>query len=630
MSPHSVSNNRWIAWIAPEGLYLVLGRVETSRPAVLNSAPNLRKLRVSGSNHSVESSHFTSLEQTLGVCKRSFISVGVFSGITNLLMLAPAFYMLNIYDKAVGHNSVPTLVVLSIITAVMFVVLGIMESVRSRVLVAVSSRIDKAIAPRLYELSFDVAVRGGGKGATQPLLDLHGLRQFLTGAQIFGFFDAPWLPIYLLVLFMFHPLLGWMGVAAALLFLSLALLNQKRTAPVLQAANKLARENNSDTVQNLRNAEVAASMGMMGELMQRWRVKQDEMLAKQEEASNAAGTFSAVIKTLRLAVQSAAIGAGAYLVLAQEISPGMIIAGSILMSRALQPVEQAVNAWRGFNDAREQYARLDKLLKAWPDQGDRMSLPPITGSLAVQAATIIPPGADKPVVSGATFRVAAGDVCMLIGPSGAGKSSLVKAILGLWPTSEGAIRLDGAETSHYQREQLGPQLGYLPQDIELLNGSVSDNIARFGVVDADCVVQAAKDAGVHEFILSLQEGYETVIGGAGGLLSPGQRQRIALARALYGRPKFVVLDEPNSNLDEAGERALAVAIRTLKSLGSTVIIVSHRKGIMKLVDTLVAVRGGKVLHSGPVADVIEMLKTNTGQSGMEVTRTPSLAAQGHQ
>ena len=573
-----------------------------------------------------------SIADGVRLCKRSFVSVGVFSGVANLLMLVPAFFMLNVYDKAVGHNSTSTLAVLSVFTLVMFVALGLMEAVRSRILVAVSSRLDRLLSPGLYQRTFTNAINvGPTRASTLPLQDLLGLRQFLTGTGIFALFDAPWLPIYLLVLFMFHPLLGWMGVVAAGVFFAIALLNQKNTGPALRDANKLQAANNADTQRNLRNAEVAASMGMMDELQRRWRERQDILLVNQEQASNIAGGFNAVTKTLRLAVQSAAIAAGAYLVLQQEISPGMIIAGSILIGRALQPVELAVGAWKGFVEAREQYRRLTEIMENIPLAKERMQLPPIQGAVKVTNAVIVPPGSKTPSVKQASFVIPAGKTAMFIGASGAGKSSLIRGVLGLWKTAAGEIRLDGAEASGYDRSELGPQIGYLPQDIELLEGSISANIARFDEIDPDAVVQAANDAGVHEFILSLPEGYETEIGKPGGMLSPGQRQRIALARALYRRPKFVVLDEPNSNLDDRGEVALNEAIKILKSAGSTVLIVSHRQGVLPLADYLVFMADGRVTEFGPTSEVLARLKAaqdaQASQSASAVSSIPPAAPQ---
>ena len=554
------------------------------------------------------------------VCKHSFISVGVFSGVTNLLMLVPAFFMLNVYDKAVGHNSTSTLWVLSIITFLMFIALAVLETVRSRILVAISTRWDRAMGDSLYERTFTNAVNvGSSRASTQPLEDLNGLRQFITSNGIFAFFDAPWLPIYLLILFMFHPLLGWMGVIAALVFLSIAIANQHFTAPALAEASSGALKNNAATQRNLRNAEVAAAMGMMPELRRRWRERQEELLHYQEMASNTAGMFTAITKTLRLAVQSSAIAAGAWLVLIQEISPGMIIAGSILMSRALQPVDVAIGAWSGFVSAREQYQRLCEIIEGIPLAEDKMRLPPIKGVLTARDAVIVPPGASQPAVMQVSLNIPSGSSTVISGASGAGKSTLIRGLLGLWPTAAGEIRIDGVEAASYDRAELGAQLGYLPQDIELLEGTVSSNITRFTDIDPDAVVQAALDAGVHKFILSLQNGYETEIGVPGGMLSPGQRQRIALARAIYRRPKLVVLDEPNSNLDESGELALNQAINTLKESGSTVLIVSHRQTVLPFADYLILMADGTIVDAGPVAEVVARAKTDVGKGAAALT-----------
>lgn len=554
------------------------------------------------------------MERALQLSKRSLVSVGVFSGTANLLMLVPAFFMLSVYDKAVGNNSVSTLWVLSGLTAVMFLALGIMETVRSRVLIAISERLDHILGPSIYEAMFRHSVEIGAHRATsQPIADLNSLRQFLTGVGVLALFDAPWLPIYIVILFLFHPLLGWMGVIAALLFLFVALLNQRVTSAALMEANSLAARNNADTGRNLRNAEVAKVLGMMDELQRQWREKQTTVIEKQGYASTKASTFNAVTKTLRLAVQSAALAAGAYLALVQEISPGMIIAGSILIGRALQPVEMAVGAWKGYVDARDQYKRLAELLTKVPPAPQRMPLPPVVGKLTVTEAAISAPGSLQPLVTEASFQCSPGTATMVVGPSGAGKSTLIRGILGVWPTVMGTVRLDDAEIKHYGETELGPQIGYLPQDIELLQGSVSENIARFGELDADGVVQAAMDAGVHEVILSLDDGYDTQIEMAGGMLSPGQRQRIALARALYKRPKLVLLDEPNSNLDEAGELALNSAITLLKESGSTVIIVSHRQTILPLIDQLVVMAKGRVVDVGSVDEVARNVNAVSAQ-----------------
>ena len=551
-------------------------------------------------------------------CKSSITAVALFSGLANLLMLVPAFFMLNVYDKAVAYNSVSTLWMLCLVAGFLYIVLATMEILRSRVLVLVASRIDNIVAPVVFDRTFDQAVRlGEGRASIQPLVDLNSLRQFITGPGIFALFDAPWLPIYIAVLFLFHPLLGWMGVFAALIFLGLAIGNQVQTRAQLAVANVFAKENSVATQRALRNADAAAAMGMLPELRRRWRKLQDAMLDAQESASNYSSVYSATIKTLRLAVQSSALAAGAYLALAQEISPGMLIAGSILIGRALQPVEQAVGAWRGFVDAKAQYDTLVASLAEAKEPGSRQKLPPIEGKVLAKNAAILAPGATKPTISSLTFELPAGKLCVVMGPSGAGKSTLVKGVLGLWPCALGEIRIDGADASSYDKSDLGPQIGYLPQDVELLDGSVANNIARFQDSDPEAVTKAAVDAGLHELILTFPSGYDTDLGAPEGQLSPGLRQRIGLARALYQRPKLVVLDEPNANLDEVGEQALHTALDVMKKSGSTIIVVSHRPTILPLSDYVMVLNNGRVVQFGETNTVMEDFKK--GQAKVQAT-----------
>ncbi len=551
----------------------------------------------------------TVIRDALIACRQSFVAVAVFSAVANVLMLTPAFFMLNIYDKAVANNSLSTLWVLSSLAIFLFIVLGAMEALRSRVLVAISSRLDRLLAGELHKITFETATRvGSHRLGTQPLTDLNSLRHFLTGTAVFAIFDAPWLPIYLFVLFLFHPLLGWLGVFAAFLLLAIAVINQRKVDPPLEVANDLSIANNSATQRALRNSDAVAAMGMLPVIQAQWRERQDNLLSFQEKASNTAGIFNAITKTLRLAVQSAAIAAGAFLVLRQEISPGMLIAGSILVGRALQPVELAVGAWKGFSEAKNQYQRLTKVLEVAPQQREKMELPPIAGHVSAKNASVVPPGERRITLQNVTLDIPAGTVCMVVGPSGAGKSTFLKALLGLWPTAAGEIRVDGTEPSKFDRAAFGPQLGYLPQDIELLEGTVAQNITRFGDIDSEAVIAAAHDAGIHDFILSLAEGYETELGPSGAQLSPGQRQRVALARALYRNPKLVVLDEPNSNLDDSGESALHAAIKKLKDSGSTVVIVSHRQGVLPLSDYILVLTAGKVKNFQSTKELVARIE----------------------
>ncbi|MAB26888.1 MAG: type I secretion system permease/ATPase [Alteromonadaceae bacterium] len=561
------------------------------------------------------------------VCKQSLIAVAIFSGVANLLMLTPAFFMLNVYDKAVGSNSMDTLWVLTALTVFLFLILAAMDALRALVLVKVSGRLDQVLASPVYLKTFQTAATGGSQAATvQALSDLTALRQFITSAGIIALLDAPWLPIYVAVLFAFDSLLGWMGISAAIVFFGIAALNQKLSSVPLEAANAINRKSLAATARNLRNAEVASVMGMVPELHRRWRSEQDAAIDEQATASSLAGIFNAATKTLRMAVQSAAIAAGAYLVLQQEISPGMLIAGSILMGRALQPVEIAVSAWPGFLGAKEQFQRLGALLEVPGPAQQTLQLPPIKGKVEALNCTVAPSGRDTPVLTNISFSVPPGAVCAIIGASGSGKSSLVRGLLDLWPVLRGEFRIDGTKLQNFDQLSLGEQLGYLPQDIELLDGTVASNIARFGEIDSEAVIQAATDAGIHDFVMSLGSGYETQLGSEDGILSPGQRQRIALARSLYRRPKLVVLDEPNSNLDDAGEEALHKAIATLKAAGSTVLIVSHRQGALKLADYILALKAGQVRYFGESSVVLSQMHSDyTSQPVPHAATAPAKA-----
>ena len=562
----------------------------------------------------------TGLQKVLENCRESFLYVGLFSLFINLLMLVPTFYMLQLYDRVVGTGSQSTLVALTVLMLFLLGTMGSLEWVRSRILVRVGGRIDALLGNRLYDVSFKRSLyTGGAQANTQPLQDLNGLKSFVTGSGLFAFFDAPWLPIYLAVMFLFHPLIGLVGLIAAIILAAVAIANEKFTSQLLAQATKENIEASAATSTNLRNAEVIESMGMLGSLRSRWEQKNRKVQYWQAQASDRAGIFTSVSKTFRIIVQSLALGVGAYLVIQQEITPGLMIAGSILLGRALSPIDQMIGAWKGFVNARSQYRRLNELLEKIPESPQRMSLPAPAGSVQAEAAVIAPPGAKVAVVKGVSFQIQPGEVVGVIGPSAAGKSSLARGILGIWPTAGGAIRIDGAESASYNREELGPFIGYLPQDIELFDGSISENIARFGEADAEQVVQAARDAGVHDMILRLPEGYDTVIGQSGGALSGGQRQRIGLARALYGNPSLIVLDEPNSNLDDQGELALRAAVITCKKQGRTIVLITHSMGLLSCVDKLMLMKDGQLLAFGPRDEVLGQLQAskNQAQSGQK-------------
>lgn len=540
------------------------------------------------------------LAAILKACKGSFYAVGLFSLFANFLMLVPSFYMLQVYDRVVTSGSESTLVVLTLIMLVMLGTFGILEWVRGRIMIRASTRIDTLLGGRLYDASFKQALSSGGMNASaQPLADLAGLRQFLTGNGLFAFFDAPWLPIYIAVMFLFHPWFGWFAVASAIFLLILAVINEKLTGPVLAEANKQNMAATHFTTKNLRNAEVVESMGMLAQLRGRWQEKNFKVLHLQSVASDRAGTVTAISKTFRMAIQSLILGVGAYLTIQQQITPGLMIAGSILLGRALAPIDLMIGVWKGFVAARSQYGRLNELLTTIAREPQRMPLPAPTGRVSADGLMVGPPGSRQPVLRGVSFTVEPGEAIGVIGPSASGKSTLARALLGIWAPLSGSVRLDGADVAAWDRVGLGPHVGYLPQDIELFEGTISENIARFGEIDPVAVVAAAKLAGVHEMVLQLPQGYDTIIGASGGVLSGGQRQRVGLARAVYGSPRLLVLDEPNSNLDDVGERALAQALEQVKATGATLFVITHRVSALAHVDKLIVLREGELLLFGP-------------------------------
>lgn len=554
------------------------------------------------------------------------MSVGFFSMFVNLLMLVPPMYMLQVYDRVLTTQSVDTLVMLTLVVVFFFAVMGGLELVRSRMLVRVGNRLDTTINERLYGAMFRRSLMVQGTSSAQPLNDLTSLRQFLTGNGLFAFFDAPWVPIYLGVLFLFHPWLGIFATCAGIILLTLAIANEKATKKLLAEASGEQIQAQNLANSNLRNAEVLHAMGMLPGIMGRWSKRHHEYLSKQSQASDRAGVLTNSSKVLRLLFQSMILGLGAFLVLQGDMTPGMMIAGSIIMGRALAPIDQMIGGWKGFVSARGAYERLNDLLNQIPAEEKRMSLPSPRGDISVEGVAAAPPGVRMATIRGINFKANKGEHIGIIGPSAAGKSTLARVLLGIWPSQVGDVRLDGGVITQYNRDEVGPHLGYLPQDIELFDGTVSENIARFGEVDAQKVVEAARKAGVHEMILELPNGYDTMISSTSGALSGGQRQRVGLARAVYGNPVLVVLDEPNANLDDAGERALAKAIHQLKEEGTTLFVISHRTSILKNMDKLLVMKEGQVSMFGPRDDVLaQFAKKSRGQLNQNATHLSAIS-----
>jgi len=533
----------------------------------------------------------------------------VITAIINILALAPTLYMLQVYDRVMSSNSVETLVVLTLVLLLVYLIQGLMEWVRGRIFVRCGNRIELEYGEEIFRYSFDSERRDGKYSTNQALGDFTNLRQFGTGAGFIAFLDAPWTPLYLILMFVFHPLIGIYSLIGGILLFVLTYLNEKLTKETLTKANMASMRSNQISSQNVSNAEVIEALGMFDSVKEKWRSSQIEVLKFQTKASDDASNLSSLTKFIRMSMQSLILGVGAYLAIKGEISGGMIIAGSVLMGKALAPVESLIGNWKGFVNSRSSWERLSKLIKdSSKNHKDLIQLPPPTGKLQLEAAVISSSINKKPVVSGINFELSAGDILGVIGPSGSGKSSICKALVGVWPCLQGSVKLDGADINQYERKFLASYIGYLPQDVEIMSGTVAENVARMSRGKDEAIIEACQIADVHNLILNLPEGYSTRIGAYEQMpLSPGQRQRIGLARAIYANPKLVVLDEPNSNLDEDGEKALEKCILQLQQLKITVVVVSHKKSILRYCTKLLLVAEGRQVTFGNTSEVLSKL-----------------------
>jgi PrtD family type I secretion system ABC transporter len=536
-----------------------------------------------------------------------FGTAGVFSLAINLLYLAGPLYMLQLYDRVVPSSSQVTLVMLTIGLVLAYLALAGLDAMRARVLTRASLRLDRRVTPRLMEALIDGPAVGPAAARGQLLRDFDSVRQFVSGTGIHAIFDLPWAPIYIAVIFMLHWSLGAFALACGLLLVVLALVNEWLVHSPLSAANAAAARNYSFTDMSLRNVEAIRAMGMTAGLLGRWNGDRQETLRRQVVASDRAASMQSVVRFLRLTMQSVILGLGAWLVIERSATAGTMFAASLLLGRALQPIEQVTGSWRTFVSVRGAMKRLGILFAAAPVADKAVSLPRPFGQLSVENLTYVVPGSSKPILHGVSFDLNVGEVLGLVGPSGAGKSSLVRQLVGVLPPSAGVVRLDGADVWQWARNGLGRHVGYLPQDIELFADTVASNINRFQPDDDQATIAAAKLAGVHELILRLPQGYDTPIGEGGAVLSGGYRQRIALARAVYGDPSLVVLDEPSSNLDGDGDRALAECILELKRRGVTVVLVSHRPQTVSVADRLLVLKDGAVELFGPRGEVLNRL-----------------------
>jgi len=548
------------------------------------------------------------LTRALWVFRREFLVVGVFSMVANVLMLSPTLYMLQIFDRVMSSRSELTLLAMSLITLFLFCVMAFAEWMRSRVLVRAGVRLDALLGTRVFNASFEANLAPSGVGPARAFGDLIQIRQFLTGNGILAFFDTPWTPVYMAVLFILHPMLGFMALFFAAVQGALAWFGHRTTVVPAEEASKAGSEATAYLQGKLRNAEVLEPMGMVHNLRPHWARRHDQAQQLQGRAQALTHRITAWSKFIRYAQQSLALGAGALLVIDGQLSPGGMIAANVLMSRALAPIDMLVGAWRGFIGARGAFGRLEALLGAHPERDLALSRVAPQGALTLRGVVAVAPGRAEPILKGVSVAVSPGTVTVVLGPSGSGKSTLARCMVGIWPGVSGEVLLDGLPIAGWDRNELGPYLGYLPQDIELFEGSIAENIARFGEVSSEQVIAAARSAGLHEMILRFPKGYDTPIGEAGNLLSGGQRQRIGLARAVYGDPVLVVLDEPNANLDDVGEAALVRTVQELKAKGRTVFLITHRPGIVAVADRLLILRNGMVQADGPRDEVLAALR----------------------
>jgi PrtD family type I secretion system ABC transporter len=533
-----------------------------------------------------------------------FLSAAAFSLVINLLMLAPALFMLQVFDRVISSRSVETLVMLFVLTLAALMVMSYLSAIRERLLARAAIRLEKQLGPRVLGSMLRQSAHANRTASQHGLRDVHALRAFLTGPGVIAIFDAPWTPIFIIVIFLFHPILGFVAIGGAVLLVLLTVLNEKLSRKSIEAMQTDARMAGRFVDQSLGNAEVVGAMGMVENVTQDWQDMSHKVMRSQYQA-NQIGTFlTHTTRFLRQILQIVMLATGAYLTIEQVTTPGVMIAATLILARALAPIESLIGGWKSLIEARGAYKRLAQLFESEPEGADPMTLPAPEGALTAENLLFGFRGQDVPIIRRVSFKLDAGESLAIVGPSGAGKSTLARLLVGVWHPLSGAVRLDGADIRSWPRDRLGPHVGYLPQNVEIFAGSVSENIARLGEVNSRDVIKAAVRANAHEMILALPKGYDTPVGEGGALLSAGQRQRVALARALYGNPRLVVLDEPNSNLDAAGESALAKAIRLLKSEGVTLVVITHRLPLLAAVDKVMVFMNGAIEKFGPLSEVL--------------------------
>lgn len=549
-------------------------------------------------------------KEALKACRGAFGFAALFSLFVNLLMLTVPIYMLQVFDRVLTSRSQDTLIFLTLIAIGALAAFGLLDIARSRILVHIGTWLDQKLSPKALALSADDVLRGG-QYAPQSLRDITNLRQFVGSTAIFSLFDAPWTPLYLIVIFLFHVWLGVIATVGAIVLFMLALLNELMTNEPLAKANSAFINNQQQFDSALRNAEAIQAMGMLPAIIQRWSVSNNIILKLQAVASRRSGLVLSISKFIRMTLQLSILGWGAYFVITDQITPGAMIAASIITARALAPIEQIIGTWKQFIGARSSYHRLEEYLAQDLCRGESIELPKPQGLVTVENLSYLAPGTNRAVLQGINFAIAPGEILAIVGPSGAGKSTLARLMLGIWKPISGTARLDGADVFTWNRSQFGQVVGYLPQDVDLFSGSIRDNIARLTETTDDKIIKAAQLAGAHQLILHMPDGYDTNLDGYA--LSGGQRQRIALARAFYGDPSLIVLDEPNSSLDNDGDIALIRAIAAAKNNKQTVVVISHRPNLVQLADRILVLQEGKMEMLGPRDDVLNQLKANAQQ-----------------
>ncbi|WP_194714383.1 type I secretion system permease/ATPase [Noviherbaspirillum soli] len=565
------------------------------------------------------------MKSLLSLLRRPLAHVFGLSFFTNLLLLAPALFMLQVFDRVLTSQSRETLLVLLLGMAVALGLSLLLDYLRSRLQGVAGNMVAEQLSPVVARVMLARSAGNAGQGSAEGLRDVATLRNLLSAQGLLALFDTPWAVVYIAVIWLAHPVLGMAALAAAALMLALAVLNDRITRKNIEALQQEAARSTRYLESSMQNAEVVQSLGMGGALIAKWRALNARVTELQRPTARRSVAMAALTRATRQMVQILMQSLGAYLVITGDGTPGIMVATTILLGKALSPVEQIVGSWRVLAEGRLAFARTSALLEAVDSQPQRMKLPAPSGRLQASALVFRPPRSERLILAGVSLSLEPGEAMAIVGPSGAGKSTLVRLLTGLWQPAAGVVRLDGVDLAQWDREELGPWLGYVPQDVELFAGTVAENIARLGVPDPAAVVRAAQRAGIHDMVLALPDGYDTVIGSAGVMLSPGQRQRIALARALYGDPKLLILDEPNSNLDGAGELALGEALKALKG-EVTVVVVTHRSTLVQHMDKMLVLEAGRAQHYGTVAEVLQAMRQPAGAQVVAMPRAAQGAA----